>query len=251
MSQLLDAIDEVARLGGETALSQFRANIAVETKQDGTVVTQADRQTEQVIRDWIEKHFPDDGIIGEEFGSVRTDAQRHWIIDPIDGTVSFVHGVPLWGTLIALAEGETILAGAINCAATNELLVAERGMGSWYNGARCSVSTVNTVGEATVLTANENFGELVARQSGWQRLAERARVRRTWGDCYGYLLVATGRAEVMTDPVMNDWDSAAPSIVIEEAGGVFTDWDGRQTPFGKCSIGTNAALAQEARALLV
>ncbi|HEU4631851.1 MAG TPA: histidinol-phosphatase [Gemmatimonadaceae bacterium] len=248
---LLQAAAELARLAGDVALRHFRTGVAVETKGDGSPVTVADRAAEQAARDWVRRRFPADGVLGEEFGVERPEARRRWIMDPIDGTKSFVHGVPLWGTLIAVAEGETVLAGAAYFPPMGELLAAAPGEGCWWNERRCRVSEVATLGEATVLTTDERFRERPAYAAGWRRLADAARVSRTWGDCFGYLLVATGRAEVMVDPVMSPWDSAALQPIVAEAGGVFTDWQGTPSAFAGSVVATNAAVAAEARALLV
>jgi histidinol-phosphatase len=228
----------------------FRTNVAVELKGDGSPVTAADRAAETAAREWIRARFPHDGILGEEFGVERPDAQRRWIMDPIDGTKSFVAGVPLWGTLIAVAEGETVLAGAAYFPPVGELVAAAPGEGCWWNGARCRVSDVARLEDATVLTTDERCEGRLAREAGWRRVAARARVSRTWGDCFGYLLVATGRAEVMVDPVMSPWDSAALQPIIAEAGGRFTDWDGGDSAFAGSVVATNAALAEPVRALL-
>ena len=246
---LLEAVAEVARLAGNVARGHFRPGIDVEAKADGSPVTIADRSAEVAARDWLEQRFPGDGIVGEEFGVVRPDAHRRWILDPIDGTKSFVRGVPLWGTLVAVAEGETVLAGAAYFPVTEELVAAAPGSGCWWNGVRCRVSSV-TLPDATVLTTDDRFPERAGRRDRWRRVAERAAVARTWGDCYGYMLVATGRAEVMVDDRMAAWDAAAVMPIIEEAGGVFTDWRGRRTAFGGDAIATNAHLAADVRAIL-
>lgn len=248
----MGAVEEVARLAGDIAVSYFRGSLAVDIKGDGSPVTVADREAERAARGWIEAHFPADGIVGEEFGIVRGDARRRWLLDPVDGTKTFIRGVPLWGTLVAVAEGETILAGAAYFPVLGECVVASAGRGCWWNGSRCHVSPISKVAAATVLTTDERFRDRApGRLEGWQRLAERAEVSRSWGDCYGYLLVATGRAEVMVDPKLSAWDSAVLLPIIEEAGGVFTDWAGERTAFGGSAIATNAALAAEARALLL
>ena len=208
IERLFEAVSEVAKVTGDVANRHFGKSIAVETKADGSPVTAADRGAEQAAREWIGKRFPADAILGEEFGLAGDPDRRRWLIDPIDGTKSFVAGVPLWGSLIAVVEGETVLAGAINCAAAGEMVVAARGMGAWWNGARCRVSPRNTLSSATVLTTDDRFPGRPARQEAWNRLASHARIARTWGDCFGYLMVATGRAEVMVDDTMNPWDSA-------------------------------------------
>jgi histidinol phosphatase-like enzyme (inositol monophosphatase family) len=238
---------ELARLTGDIALRHYRSNLTVETKADGSPVTAADRAAEQAAREWVGRYFPDDGILGEEFGEERPGARRRWIIDPIDGTKSFVRGTPLWGSLVALCEGETVLAGAAYFPAVDELIAAAPKAGCWWNGSRCAVSTVTSLNRATVLTTDERFQEHPTRRAGWERLASSAAVSRSWGDCFGYLLVATGRAEAMCDPVMSPWDSAALHPIIREAGGVFTDWDGRDTPLGGSAIATNLLLAATVR----
>jgi len=239
----LEAVSTVAKLTGAKALSYFRSNVAVQTKADGSPVTVADQDAERAARVWLSEHFPEDGIIGEEGDSVRPDAKRRWYIDPIDGTKAFVRGVPLWGTLIAVVEGDEVLAGALFIPALNELVAAERGKGCFWNGAPTRVSSIATMAQATMLTTDAGRLSVPIRP-----LLDAAPVSRTWGDCYGYLLVATGRAEAMVDPVLNDWDSAALMPIIEEAGGVFTSLDGTRTGFGKSAIATNAALAKEVRA---
>jgi histidinol phosphatase-like enzyme (inositol monophosphatase family) len=241
---------DLARLTGDIALGHYRSNLTVETKADGSPVTAADRAAEQAARDWVRRYFPDDGILGEEFGEERTGARRRWVIDPIDGTKSFVRGTPLWGSLVALCEGETVLAGAAYFPAVGELIAAAPGAGCWWNGSRCAVSAVASLEQATVLTTDERFHERPTRRAGWQRLASSAAVSRSWGDCFGYLLVATGRAEAMCDPVMSPWDSAALHPIIREAGGVFTDWDGRDTALGGSAIATNRVLATTVRSYL-
>ncbi|MEO8621877.1 MAG: histidinol-phosphatase [bacterium] len=241
---------ELARLTGDIALRHYRSHLEIETKADGSPVTIADRAAETAAREWIHRYFPDDGLLGEEFGEEQPEARRRWVVDPIDGTKSFVRGTPLWGSLVALCEGETVLAGAAYFPAIGELIAAAPGAGCWWNGSRCSVSRVATLGKATVLTTDERFRDRPAQRAGWERIANAAAISRTWGDCFGYFLVATGRAEAMLDPVMSLWDTAALQPIIEEAGGCFTDWSGRATAFGGSSIATNAALADPIRALL-
>ena len=244
---LLQAVAEVAALAGAEAAKHFRKPLAVEAKADGSPVTRADRDAERLARAWIEERFPEDGILGEEFGDTRAGARRRWLVDPVDGTRAFVKGVPLWGTLVAIAEGERVLAGAAEFPALGERAAAAFGEGCWWNGVRCEVSRVASVAAATLLATDAAFQRTPDRGERWRALAGRADAARTWGDCYGYLLVATGRAELMTDGRLSPWDAAAPSILVEEAGGVFTDWHGRPTAFGDGALATNAALAAEIR----
>lgn len=246
----MQAAEEVARKAGDVALGFFRQGVTVDTKGDGTPVTVADRTAEKTAREWLEARFPEDGILGEEFGETRPGARRRWILDPIDGTKTFIRGVPLWGTLVALAEGDRILVGAAYFPPVGDMLVAAPGQGCWWNGKRTRVSAEADLSRALVLSTDERFQTYPDRGARWRELTRKASVARTWGDCYGYLLVATGRADVMVDELMSPWDAAALQPIIEEAGGVFTDWTGQRTSFGGNSIATNAALAGVVREVL-
>jgi histidinol-phosphatase len=241
---------ELARITGTVALRHYRTHLTVETKADGSPVTVADRAAETAARAWVQSRFPQDGVRGEELGEERPGAARRCIIDPIDGTKSFVRGTPLWGSLVALCEGDRVLAGAAYFPAVDELLAAAPGAGCWWNGSRCRVSSVSALADATVLTTDERFPDRPERSTGWRALAQSVSVSRTWGDCFGYLLVATGRAEAMCDGTLSIWDAAALQPIIEEAGGVFTDWLGTPTVFGGSAIATNRLLADDVRALL-
>ena len=241
-SGILGAVEEVARLCGDTALRHFRKRIEVEIKADGSEVTRADREAEAATREWIKRRFPNDAILGEELGWEHKPGGRRWIIDPIDGTRSFIRGVPLWGSLVALEDDGVVVAGAINCPATGDFLVAARGEGCWHNGSRASVSNTDSFSTATILTTDSRFRAHPARLQKWIELGSRVANVRAWGDCYGYVLVATGRAELMVDDRMSPWDVAALIPVIEEAGGVFTDWQGRPG-IGADAIASNSALS--------
>ena len=247
----MDAVAEVAGIAGDIAKRYYGRNPDTHTKKDGSPVSIADVTAEQAAREWIERRFPDDGIIGEELPSVRLDAARRWILDPIDGTYTFLQTVPLWGTLVAVAEGENVIAGAAYFPALGEIIVAARGEGCWWNGSRARVSTVVDLAEARLVTSDARFMRDATRRERWMRLQEGARTMRTWGDCYGYLLVATGRADIMVDEVIADWDGAALMPIVAEAGGVFTDWQGRPTPVGGDAIATNANLDEIVREILV
>ena len=244
-TSLLHAALEAAELGGRIALANWRAGILTEWKADGSPVT-----AEAAIRAWVAERFPGDGVLGEEMGETPGTSGRRWVIDPIDGTKVFVAGVPLWGSLVAVMEGDRVLAGAAAYPAVDETLAAAPGEGCWHNGSRAAVSRVGELAKATVLTTDlAEFGA-EKRRTGWDALARRARVSRTWGDCYGYLLVATGRAEAMLDPVMNLWDSACLQPIIVEAGGRFTSWEGVETASGGSAVATNALLAAQVRTIL-
>lgn len=247
----MNAVAEVATLAGNVARGYYGKSPGVRLKQDGSPVSAADYDAERSAREWIEKNFPSDGIIGEELPPTRESAKRRWVIDPIDGTFTFLQTVPLWGTLVAVMEGESVIAGAAYFPALAETVVAAPGKGAWWNGSRTVVSEVSDLSSARLVTTDARFKRDPTRRDRWLRLQDGARAMRTWGDCYGYLLVATGRADVMVDDVMSVWDAAALLPVITEAGGAFTDWKGRTTAFGGDAIATNSLLSGAVRAILV
>lgn len=244
---LMQSAEALARAIGEVALRHYRSLLTVETKADGSPVTIADREAETAARAWLAQRFPEDGVLGEELGETKGTSGRTWIIDPIDGTKTFVRGVPLWGSLVALVEGTEVLVGAAYFPAVSELVVAAPGSGCWWNGERARVSECSTLAGATVLITDERSFRSADKRDGWRTLTGEASLARTWGDCYGYLLVATGRAEAMVDPIVNPWDAACFQPIVEEAGGVFTDLDGARTAFAGSAIATNAALADAVR----
>lgn len=246
---LMQPIADAARIAGKTALKRFRTHIPVETKADGSPVTVADREAESAARAWIEEYFPEDGILGEEWGLTRPEAARRWILDPIDGTRSFVRGVPLWGSLVAVMEGARVLASAVYLPALGEVIVAGHQASCWWNGVECAVSNVKRLTEATLVTTDDRFLGAPAKREAWERLARRAAVVRTWGDCYGYALVATGRAEVMLDSGLQLWDAAPVRLIVEEAGGRFGDWTGSEALEGDV-VATNGGVAEETLKLL-
>jgi histidinol phosphatase-like enzyme (inositol monophosphatase family) len=241
---------EVAWRAGRSALAHYQTGVATETKPDASPVTAADRVAEQIARDLITTKFPHDGILGEEFGAVRTDANRRWILDPIDGTRTFVRGVPFFGCLLALEEAGEPVIGVMYFPALDETIYAARGEGCWWNGRRALVSDETELDRALILTSDVEDIERLQLVAGWNRVRSRAGFVRTWGDCYGHALVATGRAEAMFDAEMSLWDSAALRPIIEEAGGVYTDWYGNATHTGNSAIATNAALARDIRTLI-
>jgi histidinol-phosphatase len=237
---------EAAWNAGKITLRYFQSGVIPEIKQDRSPVTIADREAEMCLRAAIERSFPEDGIVGEEFGTARADAPRRWILDPIDGTRSFVRGVPLYGVLVALEQGSEPVVGVVHFPALGETISAARGLGCLWNGRRAHVSQVGELPRAAILATE---AERVPAGT-WQALGKGADLVRTWGDCYGHALVATGRAEVMLDPVAAVWDAAALSPVIAEAGGVFSDWEGNAGHRGGSAVSTNAVLAEEVRRIL-
>lgn len=201
--------------------------LPIETKADASPVTLADRGAEELLRRRIAEKFPAHGIIGEEFGSDRADAEFVWVLDPIDGTKSFISGVPLFATLIALLyKGQPVL-GVIHQPVLNQLVIGDNAT-TTLNGKTVRCRTTTRIEDATLLTSDplNPARYQPASASRYDALLQRAKLVRTWGDAYGYLLVATGWADVMLDPIMNPWDIAALIPVIRGAGGVISDWNG-------------------------
>lgn len=242
LDELLELALEAARDAGEVALRYFERDVHVEWKSDQTPVTVADREAEKLLRAKIEERFPGHGIVGEEFGVVRDHAPYRWILDPIDGTQSFIRGVPLWGVMIGVEQdGESVL-GVVHFPALRETVWARAGGGAWWNGKRARVSSVARLDDATLLTTDTRlFGEPGFR-TAFDRLRARVKFERTWGDCYGHALVATGRGDIMLDPIMSEWDACALLPILEEAGGRFSDWRGARTVRGGNAISTNGLL---------
>jgi histidinol-phosphatase len=201
-------------------------DLSVELKADDTPVTVADRAAEELMRGMIRKRFPDHGVIGEEYGRERGDAEFVWMLDPIDGTKAFATASPLFGTLIALLHnGEPVL-GAIHQPVLRQLCIGD-GATTDLNGKPACVRPTRPISETTFLSSS--VWSVWEHQDGaaFEALTRQSRLFRTWGDCYGYLLVATGWADVMCDPIMNPWDIAPLVPIIRGAGGVITDWQGR------------------------
>lgn len=229
---------EIARMGAQVSNRYFRGDFDVERKADQSPVTVADRESEREMRRYIETRFPEHQVIGEEFGSSGTqDSPWKWVLDPIDGTKSFIHGIPLYTVLIALLYENQPIIGVIYNPQSDEMVAAGAGMGCWYNGQLCKVSQVSRLEEARMQVTDP--GDLIRRlgPSAAQLMTD-CRLSRSWGDGYGYLLVATGRSEIMIDPIMNLWDVACLKPIIEEAGGRFTDVYGK-AELGESSIATN------------
>lgn len=250
LNDLLELAVDLAEKAGEITLKYFRGSFAVDRKADGSPVTVADREAEAYIRETIESRFPNDGILGEEFGETRPQARRRWIVDPIDGTFSFVHGVPLYGVLIGVEVAEESVVGVIHLPALDETVAAARGEGCYRGGQPVRVSDRREIRRAVWLTTGMTSDTDSAVTLALGRVAAAAGPGRTWGDCYGYALVATGRADIMIDPQMEIWDCAPLLPIVEEAGGRFSDWQGRRTIRGGNAVATNGRLHEEVLSLL-
>lgn len=232
---------QLALDAGRFVIGHYQAGIAVELKADRSPVTIADRGAEEQIRRAIEATYPEHAVVGEEYGADNGASAFRWIVDPIDGTKSFVRGVPLFGVLIALEIDGRPEVGVCHLPALGETVAAARGLGCTWNGRSARVSGVTDPADATVVCSD---GRMLARRLGerWGTLESGVGLMRSWGDCYGHCLVATGRADVMLDPVMNPWDCAALLPILTEAGGRFTDWTGAERIDGGDAISTNGAL---------
>jgi histidinol phosphatase-like enzyme (inositol monophosphatase family) len=247
---------KAAREAGEITLRYFRReDLQVDRKADQTPVTIADRQAEEHLRARITEHFPDDAILGEEFPERAGNSGFRWILDPIDGTKSFIHGVPLYGTLVGVEQAGKPVIGVIHIPPLDECAYAAVGSGAWYEfqgkpARRARVSKCEQLSEGLFLTSEVKTFEEAGRRGAYDRLQARARLTRTWGDCYAYLMVVTGRAELAVDAEMNIWDAAALLPILEEAGGTFTDWQGRRRIDGGEGIATNGLVLDEVLSLV-
>lgn len=240
---------EAARAAGEAALKYYRGGFDIVLKADDTPVTQADREAEAIIRETIAKAFPDHGFLGEEFGAEGSTEVR-WIIDPIDGTMNFVRRIPFWAVLIALEEHGAVTAGVMLNPVTGDLYSARRGGGAFANGERVRVSDIADVARSQFLHAGLRLVRETPYWEGFVRLIDGSYRQRGFGDYYGYGLVAEGKAEIYAESDVKAWDLAAAKIIVEEAGGRFTDLAGHDTVYGGNALATNGRMHDEALALL-
>jgi histidinol phosphatase-like enzyme (inositol monophosphatase family) len=230
---------------GDVTLQHFGGILQADTKADGSPVTVADRAAETLLRERIGSLFPEHGILGEELGRTNPEAPVQWILDPIDGTRAFTRGVPIFGVLVGVFfEGAPIL-GVAHFPALRETLAGALGCGSEWNGRQARVSEVADLSGAAVLTTDlEEILKRPGLDRAWEDLVRDTSISRTWGDCYGHALVATGRAEVMIDPILSPWDSAPFVPILKEAGGIFTDLEGTAEGTLLSGLSTNGLLHQ-------
>lgn len=237
----------LVRRAGDATLKWFGSrDLAVDAKADGTPVTAADRAAERLVREYLEDRYPADAVVGEEEGAAAGTSGRRWVVDPIDGTKAFTHGVPLYSNLLALEDEHGWAVAVVNLPALGETVAAGRGLGCFRDGTRCRVSdTAGLAGAYLTTSAFESWDEarlVAARRSGV--------AMRTWGDGYGYALVATGRVDVMVDPAAALWDAAPMPLLLAEAGGRFTDWVGAPRADGGNGVATNGLLHDDVLGLL-
>jgi histidinol-phosphatase len=244
---LLDFAVDLVAAAGEVTLRWFRdADLAVDTKADGTPVTAADRAAERLVRERIADRFPDDGVLGEEEPELLGRSGRRWIVDPIDGTKAFTRGVPLYSTLLALHDRDGPALGVIGLPALGQAIYAGRGLGCWSDGRPARVSQTATLDGAYLTSSGYSHWSddklLAVKHAGCEL--------RTWGDGYGYALVATGRVDAMVDPAVDLYDVAAMPVVLAEAGGRFTSVDGREDAGGGSGVATNGRVHEALLGLL-
>jgi histidinol phosphatase-like enzyme (inositol monophosphatase family) len=244
-ASFLDFAIDAAWQAGRLVLGHFQRDVVIERKGDESPVTVADRDGERLLRQLIESRYPEHAIVGEELGERNPGADHRWIVDPIDGTQAFIRGVPLFGVLVGLEVAGEVVVGVAHYPALGEMVAAAKGSGCRWNGRLAQVSTTRRLADALLLCTDT--AEMRRRAPGpWARLEGAVRLQRGWSDCYGYALVATGRADLMLDPVMKPWDCAALVPILQEAGGSFTDWSGRPTIDGGNGLATNGHLLSEA-----
>ncbi|HEX9018433.1 MAG TPA: inositol monophosphatase family protein [Anaerolineaceae bacterium] len=246
LSEYVEFARETAYQAGQLTLQYYQKELHPDTKSDGSPVTIADRQAEQLIRAAIEKRYPGHAILGEEYGSSQDQAAEfRWIIDPIDGTKSFVHGVPLYSVLIGLEIAGKVEVGVVYFPALNEMVSAATGSGCWWNGRQAHVSPVNQLDKSVLSFTDFGAFYKYGGEEAFMRLAQRVAIRAGWTDAYGYALAATGRVEIMMDPIMAVWDCGPFPPIFAEAGGYFGDWQGNLTIQAGRGLATSQALLPE------
>jgi histidinol-phosphatase len=249
LSEYLEFATEAAWIAGQSTLAHFQTGVDVEHKADRSPVTIADRAAEGILRELIGGRFPDHAVLGEEYGQDDRRSSHRWVLDPIDGTQSFIRGVPLYGVLVALEIAGVPRVGVCHFPALRETFAAASGLGCWWNGRRARVAPTRTLADAAV---GYSDSRMLSKRlgSGLQALHGAVRVLRGWGDCYGHCLVASGRLDAMLDPAMNPWDCCALVPILQEAGGAFTDWTGATRIDGGDAFSTNGTLHEELGRLL-
>jgi histidinol phosphatase-like enzyme (inositol monophosphatase family) len=231
----------LANISANIIKPYFRTGMNIEHKEDNSPVTIADKNAEEAMRRVIIKEYPEHGIIGEEFGSYKEDAEYKWVLDPIDGTKSFICGVLSFGTLIALLKNDEPILGVINQPILNEFLIGDNKT-TFINNKPASVRNCKDISEAVLLTTDHNNIEKYQNLEKFEKLIRKVRLYRNWGDCYGYYLLATGFANVMIDPIMSFWDTMALIPIIKGAGGIITDYQGDDPVNGNSIIAASPGI---------
>ncbi|MBP9580544.1 MAG: histidinol-phosphatase [Ignavibacterium sp.] len=244
LQSLSSFLQLLSKESSEIIKKYFRTSLTVESKSDYSPVTIADKLAEEKMRALIQKEFPSHGIIGEEFGSENSDAEYVWVLDPIDGTKSFISGALSFGTLVALLKNGKPIIGVINHPILNELLVGDN-QTCLLNGSKTQIRNCSKISDATLLTTEHfNIGKY-QNQTKFDELANKVKLYRNWGDCYGYYLLATGYADIMIDSIMSIWDSMALIPIINGAGGMITDYQGNDPIIGNSIVASNKSIHLE------
>jgi histidinol-phosphatase len=248
VAELVEVARELAIQAGDVTLCYFGEVMAADTKSDGSPVTRADRKAEELLRTEIRKRYPDHSLLGEELGEYQGTTPVRWILDPIDGTRAYMRGVPFYAVLIGIEVDDELVGGVAHFPALGETVVGCKGAGcTWWPSTGggpvpARVSEVQHLEEALILTTDPE-GILTSEVAdGWHTLSGEVDLVRGWGDAYGHVLVATGRAEVMVDPILSPWDAAPLLPIMAESGGRFTDLSGRSTIHGGSGVSSNTHL---------
>jgi len=236
MSPFLKTAIEAAKAADEVINKYYAGDFEIEIKPDETPVTIADVETEKTIKDIILTAFPDHGFFGEETGKVNEDAEYNWLIDPIDGTKSFVRGYPFFSTQIALMHKGELILGVSNSSEFKEMAYAEKGAGAWLNGNKITVSDLDTIKKSTLSLGNI---ATIASKPQWQQVGDlisKVNRIRGYGDFYHYHLLASGKIEIVLESDVNILDVAALAVIVREAGGIFTDLSGNELSLETTSV---------------
>ncbi len=260
LSARLDIAIAAALKASSIIIPYFRSpSLSVEIKKDLTPVSEADKKAEQIIRGEITSHFPEDGIVGEEYSERRGKNSYKWYLDPIDGTKAFIRGVPLFGTMVAVERSGVMVAGVVAFPALGEIIYASQGKGAWFsqgvdfkkplskikNIRRARVSSIGDLKSACVCTGEAGLFVVNKTLKAYERIISSGAVVRGWSDCYAHYLVATGKIEAMVEPEMSVWDNAALLPIIKEAGGIFTDFSGKPTAHARNAISSNGLVHKD------
>lgn len=229
---------------GKIIKNYFRSDYKIETKSDNSPVTIADKKAEEILRELITKEYSQHGILGEEFGKHNEDAEYQWILDPIDGTVSFVAGSIIFGTLISLLKNGKPILGVFHQPILNELLIGDN-TETTLNNKLVHVTDVKKIKEAVLLTTDKFLVEDYQNLDKFEILMRKVKLYRHWGECYGYYLVASGFAQIMVDPIMSVWDKMALIPIIKGAGGIITDYQGKDALKGDSIIAATPNIHRE------
>lgn len=222
----------------------FRTDINVESKSDSSPVTIADKKAEEIMRELISKKYPEHGIIGEEYGNVNENAEYVWVLDPIDGTKSFICGAFSFGTLIALLQNGKPILGVYNHPILDDFLIGDN-QTTKINGVVTTICECKSLLDAVLLTTDHLNIEKYQDIEKFNNLIKKVKLYRNWGDCYGYFLLATGYADIMIDPIMSPWDSLALIPIIRGAGGIITDYQGNDPLIGNSIIAASSLIHSE------